>query len=110
MSNRLSFRRYLREYISVPNFYFQPPENKKISYPCIIYKTSRAETEHAGNIPYRITPIYEVVLVDQNPDSIHFSELLQVPKSRLIRTYEVDNLNHWVFQIHYNGTFPDINF
>ena len=109
MSNRLGFRAYLKEYVTVPHFYFQPPENKKISYPCVIYKVSRADTNHASNIPYHVSPIYEVVLIDQNPDSIHFEELLRVPRGKLVRTYEVDGLNHWVFQIYYTGTFPNIN-
>lgn len=109
MSNRLGFRQYLKQYVSVPNMYFQPPSNVKLEYPCTIYNLSRANTDHASNVPYHVSPIYDVILVDYDPDSKYVDELLSVPGGRLVRSYVADNLNHWVFQIHYTGTFPEIN-
>lgn len=110
MSNRLGFRAFLLKYVKdMKNLYFQPPENQKMKYPCIIYNLTRDETVHADNIPYRITPVYEVILVDADPDSPFMMKLMEVPGRRFVRFYTADNLNHWVFQIPYTGIFPSAN-
>lgn len=109
MSNRLGFKAYLKKHLTIPHFYFQPPENKKLDYPCLIYNLLDADTDHADNIPYRISLKYQLILVDKNPDTKYLNELMQLPRRKFVRFYTADNLNHWVFTVHYTGIFPDTN-
>ena len=109
MSNRLGFRTYLKNHVTVPNLYFQPPESEKLKYPCIIYSMNDADIEHADNLNWRITPGYQLILVDKNPDSKYVQELLSMPRCRFDRHYTADNLNHWAFTARYTGTFPEAN-
>lgn len=109
MSNRLGFRAFLRKHVDIPNLYFQPPANKTMKYPCIRYSLARAETAHADNRPYKISPVYELILIDEDPDSKYMYKLMEMPQTRFDRFYTADDLNHWVFRTHYTGIFPDAN-
>ena len=109
MSNRLSFRAYLKRYTTVKNLYFQPPESEKLKYPCIVYSMSDATIRQADNINWLIVPGYQLILIDKNPDSPHVQELLSMPRCRFDRPYSADNLNHWVFTARYAGTRPEAN-
>lgn len=107
MSNRLGFKAYLSQHLTILRYYFQPPANKKMEYPCLIYRLTGAKLGAADNMPYKITPSYQLILVDRDPDSKYLYELMRLPRCRFDRFYTADNLNHWVFQAHYTGIFPD---
>ena len=107
MSNRLGFRAFLQKHTDIPKLYFQSPANVRMTYPCLRYELSRANTAHADNVPYRITPVYELTLIDPDPDSKYVYQLMALPQTRFDRYYRADNLNHWVFRTHYTGIFPD---
>lgn len=80
--------------------YFQPPESVKMKYPAIRYVLKGYEKVSANNGAYRITPSYEVTLIDANPDSIYVEKLLQLPYCRFDRSYTANNLNHFVYTIY----------
>ena len=84
-----------------PNVYFQPPENLKLQYPCIIYKRDYAETEYASNLPYSISKRYQIIVVDQNPDSLIPDAVAQLPMCSFNRFYTSDKLNHDVYNIYF---------
>lgn len=79
--------------------YFQPPENIKLGYPCIIYSRDRARNEHADNRLYFSQKSYLVTVIDPDPDSPLPDKVAQIPKSSMIRHYKTDHLNHDVFTI-----------
>ena len=106
MSNRLAFRKRLQN-VGVPNLYFQPPETKKLKYPCCIYSMLDADIKHADGAPYVISPIYEVILIDQDPDTQFLYPLMEMSGGRFTRFYTSDNLNHWVFRFYETGTHPE---
>ena len=106
MSNRLKFRLLLKTATDIPNLYFQPPESVKIKYPCCIYSLLDVDNRSANNRPYSISPMYEVILIDPNPDSEYVYKLHEMPQGRFIRFYTSNNLNHWVYRFYLNGTFP----
>ena len=80
--------------------YFQPPESVKMKYPAIRYKIQGYKTVFASDSGYRIVPIYEVTLIDRNPDSVYFKPILSLPYCAFDRAYASDNLNHFVFTLH----------
>ena len=81
--------------------YFQPPENLKITYPCIIYERSSGRTNFADNKPYRFGKLYSITVIDSNPDSPIPDKISELPCCTFDRHYVADNLNHDVFEIYF---------
>ncbi len=82
--------------------YFQPPESKKLRYPCIRYSKDGVNTKYANNGSYLNTNKYEGVVIDPDPDSsIPDKILARFPMCSLGRVYTADNLNHYAFTLYY---------
>lgn len=79
--------------------YFQPPENIKLDYPCIIYRRDSADTKFADNRPYRYKKRYQVMVIDQDPDSPIPDKVADLPSCVFERHYTADYLNHDVFNL-----------
>ena len=77
------------------NVYFQPPESVRLSYPCIVYSKSGADTEYAGNKTYLMTDQYNVQIISKDPDNLLYKNLADhFPMCRYIRRFVIDNLYH----------------
>jgi len=81
--------------------HFQPPQNYRLTYPCIIYSLADIDTMFADNKPYLHQRKYTVTVIDRNPDSKIPNGVLQLPRCSFDRPYTADNLYHWVFTIYY---------
>ena len=81
--------------------YFQPPENVKLRYPCIIYKRNSGKTTFANDKPYNHRMSYTVTVVDTNPDSKIPGEVVKLPMCVHVQHYTKDNFNHDVFNLYY---------
>lgn len=81
--------------------YFQPPENYKIEYPCIIYKWDTGDTQFADDMPYIFYRRYQITVIDANPDTPIPEKVAQLPMCTMDRTYTANNLNHYIFNIYY---------
>jgi hypothetical protein len=79
--------------------YFQPPENVKLEYPCIIYARDYADTKFADNNPYSHIKRYMVTVIDRDPDSDLPDKVAELPSSIFNRFYTADGLNHDVYQV-----------
>lgn len=79
--------------------YFQPPNGLQMVYPCIVFKRDSAETEFAGNNPYRYTKRYQVTVIDRDPNSDIPDKIAALPLCSFDRFYTADNLNHDVFNL-----------
>ena len=101
MRTRLELQTILENLLGSRNVYFQPPENLKISYPCIIYKRNDLYNHFADNTPYISDKQYMVTVIDKNPDSAIPDKVAALPKSRYDRHYTADNLNHDVFTLYF---------
>lgn len=84
------------------NVYFQPPENVKIKYPCIVYSRTRIDNTFANNEVYRLDHAYQLVYIHTNPDDPMIDVLAQLPTCRFQREYVSDQLYHDVFIIYWN--------
>ena len=49
MNRRYELQAVLEGILGSGNVYFQPPENLKVRYDCIVYERSEIETVHADN-------------------------------------------------------------
>lgn len=85
--------------IITDNVYFQPSENDKINYPCIIYEREDAELRHANNTLYDQFKKYSVTVIDRDPDSGIPDEVAKLPMCSYNRFFTSDGLNHDVYQL-----------
>lgn len=99
LKKRLELHNILKEHCE--NVYFQPPTNKQLKFPCIIYKRVNNYTFYADNKPYMMSTRYEVIVVDEDPDSEIVPEIEKLELCTFDRHYESDGLNHDVFTIYH---------
>lgn len=101
MAPRVDLQRKLESILGSTNVYFQPPNDTKLQYPCIIYNLDGAESDHADNQDYRVKKFYQVTYIDRRPDSAIVDALIIYPYSSLNSTMRVEGLNHYVFRIYH---------
>lgn len=82
--------------------YYQPPENLKLTYPCIVYERSNALIDYADNKPYLKVKRYTVTLITKTADNDKYvDQLLDLPMCTFDREFKNDNLVHDVFNIYF---------
>ncbi len=102
MDRRLQLQSLLEEIAGEDvKVYFQPPSNITMTYPCIRYERDAAETQFAGNRPYRYTKRYQVMVIDRDPDSPIPDKIAELPMCVFDRHYKAENLNHDVFNLYF---------
>lgn len=83
------------------NVYFQPPESKKLTYPCIVYERSAIYTYKADNKKYLKNKQYNVTIITEDPDSETIDKMMELDYCRFNRHFVSDNMNHDVFVVYY---------
>ena len=101
MGQRSDLHNLLVSILKSEAVYFQPPENLKMEYPCIIYRRNRVETSFADNHPYSTTKRYQVMVIDRNPDSPIPEKVAELPMCTMDRHFVSDNLHHDVFNCYF---------
>jgi len=81
------------------NVYFQPPENYRMQYPCIIYSRDGVSSDHANNELYRHAKRYQVTVVDRDPDTEIAEKVETLEYAAFERFFTADDLNHHVFTL-----------
>jgi len=101
MGTRLELQTLLENILGSRNVYFQPPENLKLNYPCIIYKKNKADTKFADNKTYNHTKRYSITVVDRNPDSIFPDKIAELPMCLFDRHFTKDGLNNDIYNLYF---------
>lgn len=102
LDKRLELQEILKNLDGVTNAYFQPPEDVRMIYPCIVYKWDRERVIHADNKAYLSRRAYLITIVDANPDSIlPIIFRKEFSMASLDRIYVSDGLNHWVYLLYW---------
>lgn len=101
MGSRLQLQTLLESILGSENVYFQPPEDYKIEYPCIIYSRSDERALYANDKQYNKQIRYQLIVIDEDPDSVISSEISSLPMCAFDRHYTKDNLNHDVYNMYY---------
>lgn len=101
MSTRLELHEILCEILGTRNVYFQPPESIRMKYPAIRYMRYDLDDLKADNISYKKRVVYQLTVIDPNPDSEIIDKIRDLPYCSFDRHYESDNLNHDVFTLYY---------
>lgn len=80
--------------------YFRKPSSL-MNYPCILYDLSSRDSISADNVKFINYNRYTVTVIDEDPDSEIERMVNDIPYAILDRTYQSDNLNHFVYTIYY---------
>lgn len=84
-----------------PNVYFQPPATLKMSYPCIVYSKTSNDIRHADNDIYKERQLYNVTVIEHDPDSDVSVRVRDSFRYASIQTYFTkDNLHQTVLNIY----------
>ena len=82
--------------------FYQPPENLKLSYPCIVFERTTALINYADNNSYIKTKRYTVTLITKSADNDQYiDQLLDLPMCTFDREFKTDGLVHDVFNIYF---------
>lgn len=87
----------LHEYCD--NVFFQPPSDKKLTYPCIIYSLDAVDVLYADNGPYRLHDRYSITYITRDPDDENIHKILMLPLCKFDRHYSSENLHHYAYTI-----------
>lgn len=103
MSNkRLELHEKLCNILGSNHVYFQPPESIRLVYPCIVYSKSDVRTRYADNRMYNDSDLYDITVIDKDPDSIIYKDILKsFQMCSFNRFFTSDNLNHNVLNLYY---------
>lgn len=93
----------LEEILGSRNVYFQPPSDKKLSYPCIVYRLDYVNLINADSIPFIKNKRYLVTYIDKIPDQYIPDKLLSLPKVSFDRAYVADNLHHTAVRLYFDA-------
>lgn len=97
---RLELQELLQALVPVGwKVYHQEPGSLQMSYPCILYKRSDLQIEHADNAPYNSWKRYSITVIDRDPDSSIPAKIAALPTASFVQHYVADNLNHDVYSI-----------
>lgn len=101
MGSRLELQTLLESVLGSRNVYYQPPASVRMNYPAIVYFRSDIENDFANDSAYIQSLAYEVIVIDEDPDSNIVMRVSQLPMCRYDRHYTSDNLNHDVFTLYF---------
>lgn len=102
MLTRLELHEELCNVLGSRNVYFQPPASVHMSYPAIVYSVNNLDNHLADNDIYAQNLQYQVIVIDEDPDSEVFNRMRRYRRARFVRPYTADNLYHFVFTIYNN--------
>ena len=101
MASRLNLHSDLLALLGSENVYYQPPPSIMMKYPAIVYSRKNISNSHANNSIYNQSYSYELIVIDENPDSEIVEKVSKLSTCKFDRHYEKDNLNHDVFTLYY---------
>ncbi len=102
MSKRLQLHEELCEVLGSRNVYFQPPENLKIKYPCIVYFRASDRVNHADDVSYINHEQYDLTVITTDPDSTISDDLkMHFKYCQVDRRFVSDRLNHTILNLFY---------
>lgn len=96
---RLRLQRKLRELLQSDEVHYVEPSSPSMVYPAIVYKRLNSAVKHADNNPYDIRKSYSLTVISRDVDDLIFDKIEALPLCTLNRTYQADQLQHYVFTL-----------
>lgn len=102
MRTRAELHQELVSVLGSNHVYFQPPESKKLIYPCIVYNLSTVDQRYADNKQYNARDRYDVTIITKDPDSSERKTMVECFQlCSFDRRFVSDNLYHDVFTLYW---------
>ena len=98
---RLKLQLILEHLMHSKNVYFQPPEDSKMHYPCIVYDLATFEPNYADNRVHHRHTKWILTLIDPDSESPFLDVLADLPLCSHDRRYIADHLYHDMFTLYY---------
>lgn len=99
----------LEDLLGSEHVYFQPPGDKKLDYPCIVYQLDGVKTDYADNYPYNNHKRYLITYISQRPDMYIPDKIAQMKTASFNRFFVQDNLNHWAYRVYFTSIPNNLN-
>lgn len=81
--------------------YYQPTQNTKLEYPCIVYEELPETVLYANDKRFETIPQVQITVIDRDPDSEITEKLVErFPESRMVNKNVVDNLYHTIYELY----------
>lgn len=88
--------------LGVNNIYIDPPENKRMKYPCVRVRLNTGRTRYADNKPHIFTPSWEIIYIGYEPDEEMVNNIMfAFSRISYTRHYTADGLHHNSFILYY---------
>lgn len=88
--------------LGVKKILFQPPPSVQLEYPAIIYTRKSTFTTNADNRNYSGHTLYQIEVIDPDPDTPIVSALLnKFQMIKHVNNFKTSNLNHDVLNLYY---------
>ena len=101
-ARRLTLHNRLCNILGSKNVYYKPPENIKLSYPCIIYDRENIDSKKANDNKYNNRVVYNVTLIYKEAiNDLPMKLYNAFALCNHSRSFKADNLNHDVFKLYY---------
>ena len=101
MRSRTDLSTILHAIPGAKKVYFQPPTGLQMTYPCIVYKLVGIDDDFANNHRYAAMKKYEIIVIDEDPDSTIYEKILELEYSSLRQIYVSDHLYHYVCNLYF---------
>lgn len=101
MDRRLELHQVLLDVSKLDRVYYQPHENIKLVYPCIVYSLDGIKSEFADDFNYIGNRQYQVTLMTRDPDSPIVERLMTLQSCTFSTTFVKDGLYHYIFRLYY---------
>lgn len=100
-NSREHLQEFLEEMLGSDNVLFEPPENVKLSYPCILFKRDNIDNTFANNNVYNQQYSYQVTIIEYDIDTELVDKFTKLTNCKFDRTYSMGDLVHTVFTMYY---------
>lgn len=81
--------------------YYQPTQNTKLEYPCIVYEEIPETVLYANDKRFKTFPQVQITVIDRKPDSEITGKLVErFPEARMVNKTVVDNLYHTIYELY----------
>lgn len=88
--------------LGAASVHFQPPPSVNLVFPSIVYRRKSTDTISADNINYKKHTLYQVEIIDADPDTDLVDKMLdKFSMCKHVNNFKSDNLNHDVFDLYY---------
>lgn len=100
--SRLDLHEELCSILGSRNVYFQPPENIKLKFPCIVYNLDDVTNVKADNKTYLKNKRYFITIISNDPDYALYEDLIDhFEMCELDRAAVSESMNHWYLTLYW---------